>query len=688
MNYKPTSYTFLFVNETDSSLNTRYGVEWTFTLTNPIGYAAVEISVQGLDSSGVLVDLPELTTTYYVTERPKAVRFMDLLMYSKYQMFKFTVKDTVYGGSPVEFSTVAEIFENTRAVKWSPASFLQKGIHRMYLKAFCNFPTQDMSNIYLFWQKSTDGNLWQEVSLDTQKDTSVLKPIQLYMPSEKGGFSESIEDVSSTATVWKAMTAYPVYSGTATDKISTRADILELTFEDSSEEISKIMYRARMVIVKQGKVTGVSGKEYILDVEIGRIEYTPVFDAKADVIYSEISQASDSKSLRYSGTLYGFGNYRFKNYIVPTYAGESVRPLSKLITLNTYENTTVTSVIPWRDYLVAFTENSTHIVSLEEENSYTKTVNSDIGVPISDYRCCKAILNGVIFKSGSHVYFMYPNIYSGTDTIANLTDISEPVSDYILEYPDDSEITPFAITSDDYYMMFMPKEDSTVCLKYEYNDKRWTLHEYPVVFYGYETFSHEDVRMFGYVLNDADERVYAEYSIKSDVTDLFDKVSENLPYADFIIESSNGIAADVADWGTVAYTGKLLPIKFVLDSGQKTDSKWYTKQFSESKFVVSTMHQKDSFPMQVTVHIDGAPHVHVIDVNTDSSFWKNLVDDAGTLSTNLFPAGKDTFNTYRKMFIRYSGKGTSIRHIIEGNSLYPFKLYDVIYRFKVLNVKK
>ena len=92
--------------------------------------------------------------------------------------------------------------------------------------------------------------------------------------------------------------------------------------------------------------------------------------------------------------------------------------------------------------------------------------------------------------------------------------------------------------------------------------------------------------------------------------------------------------------------------------------------------------------MQITVHVDGTPHVHVMDVNTDSSFWKTSVDDVGIVSTEFYTANSNIFNTYRKMFIRYSGKGTSIRHIIEGDSLYPFKLYDVIYRFKVLNIKK
>ena len=691
MYLQPTEYRIDFICGDNFSIDFKYGLQLDFIRYYKVGYAEITINIQGLNNEGDLIDFPELTQTFYLIESSNSSLFIDLLEYAAYPSFKVTVKDTVYGTSYTEYTTVAEFFENTRIIRQAPAVTLQNGTSHVYLKAFCNFPTKDMSNVYLFWQKSTDGNMWTEVSLNSQKDTSVLKPILIYMPSESGGFSEEIEQDSSNTVQYKAMTAYPVFASTPTDAINIRADVLELNYTDSTEGIPKIMYRARMVIVKEGnvKISNISNKVFLLDVELGRVEFNPVFDAKAEIVYSDISQASNSKSLRYNATLYGFGNSQFKNYIVPTYAGESVRPLSKIITLNTYENTTVTSLIPWRDYLVAFTETSTHLITLGSgEDSTTKTVNSDTGVPIADWRCCKAILNGVILKSGSRVYFMYPNIYSGTDTIANLTDISEPVSDYLINYPDDTINTPFAITSDDYYTLFMPKEDSTLCLKYEYIDKRWTIHEYPVVFFNYEIFSHEDVRLFGYVLNDSGKRVYGEYSINLDISEIFNTVAENLPYGDFVIESSAGIAADIANWGTVAYDGKLIPIRFVIDSGQKTDSKWYTKQFSESKFVVSTMHQKDSFPMQVTVHIDGAPHVHVVNVNTDSSFWKNTVNDIGVLSTETYPSTSDIFNTYRKMFIRYSGKGTSIRHIIEGDSLYPFKLYDVIYRFKVLNVKK
>jgi hypothetical protein len=657
-------------------------LEITCKNINSIGRTGLRISVEGLKSDGTLVALPNLTRTYNINSGKTQVFTLDITVYQKYTMLKLTIVDTVYSAGDSKVTTIAEAFESTRVVKYSPATFLQKDISSVYLKAVCNLPTVDMQNIYMFWERSTDGVHWDELNLDTQK-SSALQSTTVYIP----------QDVPEGDLLYHdGRKAYLVHPNSVLDTLDKRADVISIV--DSSGALSKIAYRATMCTVEKdhiypsGSSTSTTQFLNVIKTILGRVEYTPVFDSKTEIVYTDISQASNSKSLRYSGTLYGFGNSDFKNYVIPTYAGESVRPLSKLITLNTYENTVVTSVIPWRDYLIAFTENSTHLIVLENDGSYTKTVNSDIGVPLADYRCCKAILNGVIFKSGSRIYFMYPNMYSGTDTVTNLTDISEAVSDYIIEYADDSEVTPFAITSDEFYMLFMPKADSTVCLKYEYNDKRWTLHEYPIVFYNYETFSHGDVRVFGYFTDDSGTRVYAEYSINSDVKHLFDDVSENLPYVDFVTESSAGIAADIANWGNVAYTGKFQPIHFVIDSGQKTDSKWYTKQFSESKFVVSTLHQKDTFPMKVIVHIDGAPHISVTDVNTDSSFWKNTVSDIGTLSTNLYPADTDIFNTYRKMFIRYSGKGTSIRHIIEGESIYPFKIYDVIYRFKVLNVKK
>lgn len=661
------------------------------TKTVSVGNAEVQMLFSAVTSAGDTVSLDTLNKTVHLENNEPYLTSFDVTAYQRYPTLKVTFIDTVHYNNAISFhERIAEIFESTCATRWAPASLLQNNTNHMFLKAFCNFPTEDMENVYMFWEMSSDGAHWIDVDLDSQKDIEALPPKLIYMPDNTVGYSADIEDTSSLGTSYIAVKAYPVKAYSSLDNVKTRADVLEIgSFNENNLAVGKKLYRARMGVVKLAKLNVLEGTAElpVLDMELGYQEYFPIFESKAEIVFTDIVQASNSKSLRYSSTLYGFGNSKFKNYIVPTYAGESVRPLGKLITLNTYENTIVTALIPWRDYLVAFTENSTHLITMSEDSSYTKTVNSDTGVPVSDWRCCKSILNGVIFKSGSRVYFMYPNTYSGTDTIANLTDISEPISDYLIEYPENVTNTPFAITSDDYYMLFMPKESSTVCLKYEYLDKRWTVHEYPVVFFNYETFSHGDTRLFGYVVVE-NKRVYGEYSINLDIEDMFTDIAENLPYGDFIVESSSGIAADIANWGTVAYEGKLTPIHFILDSGQKTDSKWYAKQFTESKFVLSTQSQKDAFPMQVTVHIDGTPHVHVMDVNTDSSFWKTSVDDIGTVSTEFYTANSNTFNTYRKMFIRYSGKGTSIRHIIEGDSLYPFKLYDVIYRFKVLNIKK
>ena len=135
-------------------------------------------------------------------------------------------------------------------------------------------------------------------------------------------------------------------------------------------------------------------------------------------------------------------------------------------------------------------------------------------------------------------------------------------------------------------------------------------------------------------------------------------------------------------------TNRKTPISFTLDSGQKSDKLNYTRQFVESKFNLATLHEKDCFPMRVTVHIDGMPYVTVKDVNTDSAFWKTANSEMGTLTTDFTSNNSEIFNVFRQMFLRYSGKGRSVRHIIEGESMYPFKLYEINYRYKNLNVKQ
>jgi hypothetical protein len=276
-------------------------------------------------------------------------------------------------------------------------------------------------------------------------------------------------------------------------------------------------------------------------------------------------------------------------------------------------------------------------------------------------------------------------MYSGDETVLNITDITTPVEDY-LEYSYNG--TPFAISTENAYYLFLPDEKSnsvdnvTHCLKYDYTAKTWTHYEYPGIFFGYDMLSVDDIRVYVKL----PQGVVGEFNIESEYKDLFDNVPETLPYGDLLTESDEGIAADVANWN--GNTSFVTPIKFEVDTGQKSDNFTYTKQFCESKFIVATKHVKDTFPMSVVVHTDGNLRTHRIDVTTDAAFWKNSISHLGTLSTTFNSVFEDNLDTFRQMFLRYSGKGKSIRYIISGESLYKFKIYEIFSRYKNPNVKQ
>jgi hypothetical protein len=133
---------------------------------------------------------------------------------------------------------------------------------------------------------------------------------------------------------------------------------------------------------------------------------------------------------------------------------------------------------------------------------------------------------------------------------------------------------------------------------------------------------------------------------------------------------------------------KVVPIEFFVDSGQKTDNIVLTKQFVESKIIVATLSDKDNFQMDVNIAVEGNTFKKHIDLNTDGALLRNDPNQLLTLGSSTDSANSDTFNTIRQMFIRYSGKGKTIRHIISGTSLYKFKIYETLYRYKILNVKQ
>lgn len=413
---------------------------------------------------------------------------------------------------------------------------------------------------------------------------------------------------------------------------------------------------------------------------LGKSQYSFIKSVLEVLNNSEFKNTVLGEKLYYKKAIYSYGHESFKNNIFPTEVDSFNTPLFNVIDLDASGDTLVTTLIPWRDYLIAATEDSVYLISKIDGGYLTKTVNTFIGIPKKDRRTCKSILNGVLFKSGSKLYILQPNAYSGDDTVLNISEISKPISNYIMS----SEYDSFAFSTEEAYYLFMPiSKEKTICLKYEYTRKIWTKYEYPVLITDYDILDVNDIRLY----TEDDEEYFFNKTLKEVHPNLDVDILENIPYGDYISLKKEDFEDFISDMDSFR-TEKMRPIKYLLDSGQKTDAISYTKQFTESKVILATLHQKDKFPFTLTVKIDGKPQPITIGVHTDSALWKDENTDINTLTTNYADDDSDLFNVLRQMFVRYSAKGKSLQHIISGESYFNFKLYVVYYRYKILNFKQ
>lgn len=412
---------------------------------------------------------------------------------------------------------------------------------------------------------------------------------------------------------------------------------------------------------------------------LGRGQYSFVRSA-LEFLKNDYGNTVQGKKLYYKKSIYSFGHETFKNNIFPTDVDSFNTPLFNVIDLDSSEDSLVTTLIPWRDYLIAATENSIYLISKQENGYYTKTINTFIGIPKEDSDTCKSILNGILFKSGSKLYILQPNVYAGDDTILNISEVSKPVANYILKTPYNS----FAFSTEEGYYLFTPIDGfNTMCLKYEYTRKIWSKYQYPVHFTDYEMLDINDIRLKTLT----GEEYYFNKTLEEVYPDLDAEILENIPYSDYISLTKSDFEnyINTADEFREKYTK---PIRYMIDSGQKSDTVSYTKQFTETKIILATLHQKDKFPFTLTVKIDGKPQPISIGVHTDSALWKDDKSDINTLSTIFEASDSNIFNVLRQMFVRYSAKGKSLQHIILGESYFNFKFYVVYYRYKLLNFKQ
>lgn len=405
-------------------------------------------------------------------------------------------------------------------------------------------------------------------------------------------------------------------------------------------------------------------------------EYTFTFGDDYDVATYEYGNSAKGDKLLYNKSILSYGEDSFKSNIFVSNVDSFDTPLFNVIDLSASNDSRINTLIPWRDYLIAATDSSIYLITKGDSGYYSKVVNTFIGISDKDSKTCRSILNGIIFKSHSKIYVLQPNYSSSVDSILNITEISEPIESYLY---DDPNYDNFAFTTELAYYLFMPQSDKTIMLKYTYGSRIWTKFEYPVTLIDYEILSVDDIRLYtkeGY-----------EYYFDKELKDvasgiLTDDEINNIRYGDILTETVKELDS------IELHPEYVTPIRYYLRSGQKTDNISTTKQFVETKLLLATLQEKDNFPMEVTINIDGSRHPLHWDTYTDGALWKTSINDVGVLNTNVSSDNADVFNVFRQMFLRYSGKGKSIEHILSGISYYNFKLYVLYYRYKTLNVKQ
>jgi hypothetical protein len=574
---------------------------------------------------------------------------------------------SVSENNPISVSNMWELTESTTSVAYRPVTSISVSDNYYdVIRAFVDVPK---FNVYIAWFASEDGTQWTCITPDLttkvlveEGEDSEFKDVAdtYYVPLKYVGVSADVTEITDVApfdTEGKPTTGVAVHYA-----------------------FGKYHYVIRIVSIKEESrsVTNDEGETEettvnVVDLEYDRAVFTVPYGASDEFVYTEFPNASRGKKLYRNSTIFTYGMPELKSSILATYPGEFTTPIVNTIPASDVSGEFITTLLPWREYLISTTQSNIHLHTQVEGGWTTKTINTAMGIPEDDSKCCVAVLNGVMFKSGSKIYQLYPNVYSGTDTVLNVTDMSKPVEDFLIMHPGDG--SQFAFSTESEYILMVPESNMTHCLRYNYTYKHWTRSTYPVKFYNYRTVTTNDIRLYGH-----QGGVHVEYYFDCAVDADYDNA-----YGDYLISYGTGslVKLDVR------------PIHFVLDTGQKSDAIAETKQFVETKLMFATIDEEDSFPFTLHVAIDGDPHVVRKDVNTDAPFWKTednvsrgVAGTAFRLTTDSDSPASGTFNTLRQMIVRYSGKGKSIRHVIEGSSLYNFKMYETYVRYRNLNVKQ
>ena len=563
---------------------------------------------------------------------------------------RYVVTHSVMGDLKVPFTTVAELTESVKSERYRPV-YSVENVSGMFLKAFGTLPPDiNMTQAYwATWMHSYDGVSWEcSLSPYNLKHTEDLKV----------AFESTVtEGDSKTAVYYTPYHATNAYDTLTPNGVTfkNRPDIL---FIQPVQNKSPLSYKFRIATLKKVANSDLNVEDAV-DLIISEAVYNVFFESPTTFLYLEFPNTVYGNKLYHKKRIYSYGHEKFFNNIFVSGIDNFETPLYNVIDIDAKQSDTVSALIPWRDYLMSATTNAMYLHTPQDDGFLTKTVTTSLGIPKEDANCCVSVLNGVIIKSNSKVYLIYPNAYSGTDNVLNLAPISQPVDEYLQIFEDSSKHDPFAFSTESEYILMLPFDTKTMCLRYNYTTRIWCMCEYPVRLYDYRINNVEDVRLYG-VLKDG---VYTEFKFDSD--------SET--YVDVIGETE-------------------VPIKFEWDSGQKTDNIATRKQFTESKIVFSTEDDLEEFPMELVIAVDGDSNVTRIDVRTDAPLIKT-VESAGVLNTTFKSTDEPLtehapYGIIRQLIVRYSGRGRSVRHILTGTAKSPFRMYEAYVRYKLIDNKR
>jgi hypothetical protein len=657
-----------------------------------------EVSVIETPSEGVFEPTANLLLDY-----PYAIRDTYNASVPRIKGIAFYKKDSYIQFDEDVFSPgdrFSQMFESTKSDKYRMVSTIARtdlirrevGDIDAVVKAFCDIPADGLPYAAR-WSYSFDGVVWdsEDAKLDLQEvfgrggsSKVVQVPAHWYNPTVDT--STTVEKIFHTfrATSSKDV-VFTVVDGTPTYNVS-RPDVLmwrsvrALLYSVFKTDTVPPVFLLRFEIIKYSDQPSPSAYVNFENMVATQVFEVPL-ESVTEYATSPKANAAEGKIIYYKKALYSFGAPLQGNLIYVSDPGSYITPYRNVIDLDMDATGTVVAVVPWREYLTAFTTRAAFLMQPSENGFYTKQMGNSVGVLAPDGDCIKAALNGMFLKCNDRIYYAYPNLYASVDNVLQFSDVSKPIQDTLTESFSGSERC-FATVSYDKYILMVSNKETTECFIYDLAKRTWEHYKYPI--------------RFDEVYTRSDGRVVASIHAHIHSGDYY------------ILERPENSVEDYCDayaWYNIpAHDGSYLsilasqPINFSWDTGQKTDNISENKQFVESKLMFATLSDTDAFPFTLYVAIDGDPHITKKDIGTDAPFWKpdpaNASDPTlGVLNTSFRSVEDgseklaDSFNVLRQLVVRYSGKGKSIRHLIEGKSQSNFKLYETYVRYKPLSNK-